>query len=274
MTTLAQFQRRFAAAVRSHKDAVSDCGIIGAGLAPAQRLGIYRNHHRISLGEALSRNFTATAATIGEDAFDILRRDFIARFPPMTPCLVDYGAGFPDFLARDARLTALPYLQDIARLDWALNRAQQAADAEIFTAQHLAALQETDLSALIVTPHPSLSLIRSPFPLLRIWQLAQRENDAGGPDAGETDEATGISLDDGGCNLLIWRRDGDVTRGEIDDEAADVMAALIAGKSLGEASLRLAPERLPQFIAGCVLAGTFLPPSPTDGAQEGVDLAS
>ncbi|MET1028837.1 MAG: putative DNA-binding domain-containing protein [Dongiaceae bacterium] len=251
MTSLAELQHRFAGAVRGiegDERRIAELGIVGAGLAPARRLGIYRNHHRISLGEALTRTFAATAATIGAEAFEVLHHDFVAGFPPMAPCLVEYGAAFPDFLAQDRRLAALPYLADLARLDWALHRAQQAVEAEVFTAQHLAGLQETGLAALVLKPHPSFSLLRSSFPLLRIWRLAE----------GETEEA--VSLDEGGCNLLIWRRDGVVTRGEIDDATAHVIAALIAGTSLGEATVSLAPDLLPQFIAGLLLAGTFRAP--------------
>ena len=40
MTSLARLQHQFAAAVRGKQDDAGDCGIAGARLAPAQRLGI------------------------------------------------------------------------------------------------------------------------------------------------------------------------------------------------------------------------------------------
>ena len=44
------------------------------------------------------------------------------RCPPQ-PVLAEYGAGFPDFVADYEPARGLPYLADVARLDWALNVA-------------------------------------------------------------------------------------------------------------------------------------------------------
>jgi hypothetical protein len=239
---LAELQRDFAQAVRGDAAAVAQLGIDPAGLTAERRIGVYRNHHRISLAAALAANFPTVAKVIGEEAFQVLAVSYVALDPPRDSRVAAYGSGFPAFLERDPRSQSLVYLGDVARLDWALNVADRADDAAGFAPEHLAGVE--DLAALRFKPHPSLTLLASPYPLLRIRDVA----------AGR---AEGVSLDSGGVDLMVWRRAGEATCIPLDRSAFSFVRALADGQTLGAATRDLPPARLPELLAELVLSDAF-----------------
>ena len=244
---LAELQRNFARAVRGDALAVPHIGIDAAGLNAERRVAVYRNHHRISLAGALAANFPTVTKVIGEDAFQALALSFLTIDPPRDACVGAYGSGFPAFLESDLRSQSLVYLGDVARLDWAQNIAERADDIATFAAEHLVQLDAASLEALRLKPHPSVTLLSSLYPLLRIREVA----------AGT---AEGVSLDSGGVDLMIWRKAGLVTCIALDRAAFGFVRALTNGQTLAEAAEGLAPERLPELLAQCVLSDAFLAP--------------
>ena len=246
---LAELQRDFARAVRGDALAAQQLDINSAGLNAERRIAVYHNHHRISLAGALAANYPTVAKVVGEPAFQALAASFIALDPPREPSLAAYGAGFAAFLEEDARARSLPYLADVARLDWARNLAERADDLAVFGPQHLASLNEARLTSLTLAPHPSLTLLSSPFPLLRIRDLA----------AGATED--GVSLDQGGVHLMIWRAGGAISCADLEPPVHRFVESLASGKSLAEAAQYLTPERLPDVLAATVLSGAFLAPT-------------
>ena len=244
---LAELQRDFVRALRGDALAIRELEIEAAGIGADRRVAVYRNHHRISLAGALAANFPTVVQVIGEQAFDALASSFLAIDPPRDTCVAAYGAGFPAFLESDPRARSLIYLGDVARLDWAMNLAERADDVAAFTSAHLAALDEAQLENLRLKPHPALTLLSSPYPLLRIRDVA----------AGVEE---GISLDEGGIDLMIWRKAGAVTRAALDRAAFDFVQALANGRTLAEATQGIAPQRLPDLLAHYVLSDAFRAP--------------
>lgn len=242
---LAELQRDFARAVRGDALAVPRLGIDPGALNAERRVAVYRNHHRISLATALAANFPIVVKVIGEDAFQALALSYLAIDPPREPSLAAYGAGFPAFIEGDPRAQSLVYLGDVARLDWALNVAERADDLPSFSAHCLSEIDPEQLGALRLKPHPSLTLLSSLYPLLGIRDVA----------AGR---AEGVSLDAGGVDLLIWRRDCAPVCMPLDPAATRFIRALVEGQTLSEATESLPPDRLPGLLAEIVLGGAFL----------------
>jgi hypothetical protein len=46
-----------------------------------------------------------------------MARSYVALAPPSSPIMLDYGAGFPDFIGAFEPAKCLPYLQDVARIE-------------------------------------------------------------------------------------------------------------------------------------------------------------
>src|ERR1700683_4968067 len=100
-----------------------------AGDDGALRLAIYRNTAFATLVNALRLSFPAVQRLVGADFFEAAAQQFIRASLPTSAYLNDYGADFPGFLSHFAPAAGLVYLGDVARLEWAVNRALHAGDA-------------------------------------------------------------------------------------------------------------------------------------------------
>ncbi len=196
--------------------------IDGCGLASAARLRIHRNNTLFGLTEALRTSFPAVARLVGDRFFDFAADRFIRGAPPREPRLANYGAGFPAFLAGFEPARTLPYLPDIARLEWAVNLAYNAPDEAPLAPAALVDLAPDAYPRLRLALHSSCRLVRSGFPIKRIW-LANRP--------GAETEGT-IDLAEGGATLLVMRREFEVVLIEIEPAEHDFLASLRDGGTI------------------------------------------
>jgi hypothetical protein len=74
------------------------------------------------LTEALKDAFPAVHRIVGPEFFQAMARAYIVLEPPRSPILLDYGAGFPDFIGEFEPAAVLPYLADVARIERAWRR--------------------------------------------------------------------------------------------------------------------------------------------------------
>jgi hypothetical protein len=137
-----------------------------------------------------------------------------------------YGDGFPDFLAGFEPAQPLPYLPDMARLEWARLGALHAADADPVPRETLAAVRPALMPLARCAVHPSFRFVVSPWPVDRIWAMHQ-------PDwpAGET-----VSLDEGGASVLICRPADRVEMARVDRGTLSLLFALDMGQTLETAA--------------------------------------
>ena len=129
MPTLHELQSRFAAAVVDSDASELAGSIIDDAPGAAARLGIYVDHFRVTLIDALVATFPIVQQLVGEAFFQAVARRYVRATPPAHPCLFAYGGDFPDFLERLPEVRSLAYLPHVARLEWAINEAWHAPDA-------------------------------------------------------------------------------------------------------------------------------------------------
>ncbi len=170
------------------------------GLDPRRRLQVHRNNTLITLTDALGAVYPVVRRLVGDDFFAHVARGFIERAPPASGTLIDYGAGLADYLGGLDAAAGLPYLPDVARLEWAWHDSFHAADAPPLDPARLAALPRERLPGARFSLHPAARLIRSSWPVGRIW-IAHGDPDRP-PDS--------VSLDEGPDYLLVLRPDYDV----------------------------------------------------------------
>lgn len=199
--------------------------VVGDTIPAGARLGVYRHHVFESLASALAATFPTVQALVGPDFFRSLARAFVRQALPAQPVLTEYGGGFPAFIAGYAPARDLPYLPDVARLDWLLNVAFHAPAGRGLDAGDLATIPAERLPSMSISLGAGAVLISSPYPLDRIWEASQ-------PDAaGET-----VDLNSGGANLLVLRRPEDAAFVSLSAGEAAFVAALVEGQSLERAS--------------------------------------
>lgn len=140
MTGLLETQRAFAAELRRDSAAAACLDVVGAAPARRARLAIYRRSVEAARVEALAATYPITRALIGEACFQQVASHHARAFPSGSGDLNDYGGEFAGFLAGQALLAGLPYLPDVARLEWAMLEVARAPDAARFDFDALASV--------------------------------------------------------------------------------------------------------------------------------------
>jgi hypothetical protein len=218
----------------------------GDGLEPAARLEIYRHHVFTTLTAALSAAFPVVCRLVDERFFSFAADRYIRVQPPDGPCLFEYGASLPDFLADFEACRHLRYLPDVARLEWALHAAVFAEDAAPMDPAALHGVPAEDLAHLVLRLDPSLALVASPWPIDRIWRANQ-------PDA---DPGVTVDLAAGGVRLEVRRLGDDPVFRLIDAPTFAFRRALLDGDHL-EAAATAALEEDAAFDLTAAIRALF-----------------
>ncbi|HEV2613614.1 MAG TPA: DNA-binding domain-containing protein [Gammaproteobacteria bacterium] len=138
---------------------------------------IYHNNFLVSHTKALREIYPAVYRLIGQECFENTAAVYIPQHLSESYKLQDYGKLFPDFLQKFLPLQSLPYLSDVARLEWAIH--------EIF-------YEKDDMLS-------ATRFINSVYPVLSIWELCREEES----------EKT-LDLSKGGENILLRRKNREI----------------------------------------------------------------
>ncbi|HTR84001.1 MAG TPA: DNA-binding domain-containing protein [Reyranella sp.] len=234
--------RELQAAVAAHLDGQASAVLDELVIGPAARLRVHRHHVRDSLATALAATFPTVQALVGEDFFKGMARAYVGGALPTQPVLAEYGESFADFVGAYEPARRLAYLTDTARLDWALNVAFHAASTPRLSTADLSAVEVEQLPGRGLFMAPGSALIRSAYPIDRIWAAAQ-PGAAGGT----------VDLAEGAACLLVLRRPDDAGFIRLSEGEAAFVSALASGAPLeGAAEAAFAVE--PGFELSAVFA--------------------
>lgn len=225
MHELANLQHAFAEVLKGGEasEALLQTLAQGEALPPQARLGLYRNSVTGVLTHTLSEQYSVCERLVGEVFFAGMAAYYIRQTASNSPDLNDYGAGFADFIAGFEHAQGLPYLADVARLEWAWQRAYfgpvEAQDVASIIASNL----EANQVGVKLQLDASSSLISSNYPILAIWQSNQ-------PGAAEPP----IRLDQGGDKLLVGRFKGEQQIVSVSEANWQLLSLMQQGVSLAE----------------------------------------
>ncbi len=255
--SLLEVQRALLASLAEGRHGAAASLVLADGLEAAARLSIYRNTAMSTLTGALRLTFPAVLKLVGEEFFEGAARAFIDRHPARGAWLDEYGAAFTSFIAQFPPASSVPYLPDVARLEWAISRALHAPDARAMDPARLAGLSAAQSERLRLVAHPALSLLRTDSPADAIWHAVLDGDDAA---------LASIDLTDAPVHLLIERRvqaSGEqplttVQVHRLGERAWRLTAALCAGCSLGTALQEHADADAGGVLAEHLATGRFI----------------
>ncbi|UYM18156.1 HvfC/BufC N-terminal domain-containing protein [Endozoicomonas euniceicola] len=169
---LQQLQQDFAEALHYRPSPVSKRVATGR-LAPEQLIQIYRNNFIISLSEVLEATYPCCKAVLGDECFARLARQHVLASPLKEGNISDYGEGFFDTISsQEPVLEAVPYLTDLARLEWLVDRASQpVAIAPTFPFEQLIRITEDNFSQLTLEVAEPVYFFDSLHPVASLWQM-------------------------------------------------------------------------------------------------------
>lgn len=193
---LRDVQRAFADSLIAGDAGAAD-RIRGGKLSGTQRLEVYRHNVFTNLRGALKDIFPVVHRIVGDAFFLHAADQFIRATPSRSGDLNQFGREWPAFLGDYPHAAELPYLPDVARLEWAWHECFHAGDALPLDLARLAAVAPEAHGSLVFRLHPAVRLLESAFPVLRIWQVNQEDF------AGELE----IDWERGGDALLVRREE-------------------------------------------------------------------
>src|SRR5262245_5247088 len=198
----------------------------GDGLEPDARLRIYQHHVATTLTTALESIFPVVRRLVDARFFAYAADSYVRQHPPSQPCLVEYGASLPAFLAAFPPCQPHAYLPDVARLEWAIHVARQADEARPLDVMQLSSISVETLPRLVFRFQPSVSFLASRWPIDRIWRANQ--DHAAGDGA--------VDLDGGAVRLEVRLESGDVVPHALSAPRYTFRRALADGSALEHAA--------------------------------------
>jgi hypothetical protein len=195
MASLRELQTGFADAVLAKDSTGFFREVISDGLSAERRLDVYRHNVFGRLTNALRLTYPMFHRLVGEGYFRRAAAAYIHERPSTSGDLTWFGDAFPAFLTKYPSAGELPYLPEIARLEWLCHESYHAAEHAPLMLERLANLPLKRYESLRFTLHPACRLFTSRYPVHRIWEICQPEytgNDM-------------VDLASGGVHLLIER---------------------------------------------------------------------
>jgi hypothetical protein len=248
MPTLRDIQRDVAHSLLLRGDGAALAHIADDVVDAAERFNLYRNNVAITLIGALRLAYPAVDKLVGPDFYDGAARAFIARCPPRTACLDDYGGEFPDFLAAFPAAAALAYLPDVARLEWTVNMALHAPDAPALRPDALTDLAAGEHGGVGFVPHPSVRLLSVRYPADAIWRAVLDGDEA----------ALGtIAMKIEPNWLIVQRQAAGIAVVRLDEDEASWTNRLFSGAALSEIMPGEESARFVALLADHLAGGRF-----------------
>ena len=139
--------------------------LLVGGRNAATRLAIHLHHYEVSLTAAVVGRFPATGWLVGPRRLEDAARRFVHDHPPTAPCIAEYGAQFPTFLATWPDTAHLTYVPAFADLDWHLGQLAVSIDVEAIARDRLVALKPTDLTSVGVRLQAGTYYVRASWPI-------------------------------------------------------------------------------------------------------------
>lgn len=225
MPGLREIQEAFAAAVLDDPDTAFSTLLTDRRYPGARLLQVYRNNVRTSLTNALQAVYPVVTQLVGAAFFAYAADSYLRRYPSRSGNLHDFGGEFAEFLRVFPAAMKLAYLPHVAHLEWAWHRAFHGADHAPLIPATLSAVPAELHGAIVFLLHPTARLVKSDYPVLRLWQIHQ-------PDYTGSQQ---IDLAAGGDYLLVVRPRETVHIVPLDRGEYALLQSLARGATLAEA---------------------------------------
>ena len=243
--SLRQLQQHFSSAMLANEPAAQQAIAALApwldtshGLSAAAHLGIYRSSIHGQFTDALGELFPVCRRLVGERLFAALCLPYIHEQRSASADLGAFGSDFSAHIAAEVAshqgLAGLPYLADVARLEWAWHQVFHGSDQGPFDHQALAQVPAGSQGQLCFQLPLASRLISSDYPIHTIWQHNQPD---WRPEPGEDER---IDLDAGGVALLLWRNGSEMRLDPLTADQHQLLSLLASGVDLDQLNRQLA----------------------------------
>lgn len=250
--SLPDLQSRFIAAIfdREQRAPAAELVCDHAELDAAQRVGIYRNSVHGVLLQYLGSLYEVCQQLVGEEFFARLSDEYVDHAPPTRPFLAEYGGGLAAFMRQHPALQSMPWLADVAQLEWARHQAWNAVNQPASDFTQIMMLDEEKQASLCFQMPVSAQLVHSAYAVHQVW-LAHQPEDFPGKLALEN-----IQIQQP-AHVLVWRLGRKLQQAALNETGWNFLSAVQQGDTLPVLTERF-QEQLPGLLSSAVQRGWIL----------------
>jgi Putative DNA-binding domain len=244
---LAQLQATFQAHMLRGEDGIED-EIVGDERNPVpRRLGVYSAAYVGRLVDVLGETFPAVHLALGPKLFRRCSGDFVQRHPSRFRSARAYGEELAPWLAAHLRGPRAQGLADLARFEWAVADAFDAANAVALAPGSLAGIDPADWPRLQFTFSPTLQRLNVTSNAVAWWKFAcaaQPRPSRWRPTCTQ--------------HWLVWRQDLAVCYRRLSQTETQALDAARAGSCFGELCARLSSNQAARLLHDWFTAGLIV----------------
>ena len=183
--SLADVQRWFKSRIQpapGGADSGAVSPLVGSG---QERLAVYTGGYLARYEQALTEAYEALRHIIGREQFHQLTHAYAQRHPSKDYNLSFVGRELTNFLTTYSLSHTLPFLPDLARLEWQVCQAFHAFDQPPMDPAQLSLLSLEEWEKTRLVFQSSVGLVSSAWPILDLWaaRTTPRSSWIGGPRA-------------------------------------------------------------------------------------------
>jgi len=195
-----------------------------AGVDANTRLAVYRDGYPARIVDALRNVYPAIAKICGTGSFAALAQRYIRENDIEAVSLNQIGAQFPTHCERDPLMAELPFLADLAALEWSALCALHCAESPPIDPAVFGAWNMDDWERVVLRFQVSARVMRSRWPIHDLWAARDMPRD-------EID----IAIEARPQDVLIHRRGYEVECRLLHAAEAIALNVLLTAAPLGEA---------------------------------------
>lgn len=192
--------------------------IIGEELADAKtRLAVYHHAYRTRLIDVLAVNYPKLNEILGTEIFHDLSEQYLYHHPSNFKSARWFGDKLPFYLRTIPPYSKEPYWAELAKLEWTMTLAFDAADCQALTENSLLSLTAEEWPNLTFKKHPSVYMLEMNYDICTFWQNKFI------PD-----------LEPQTQQILVWRQDFQAYFTKLSSDEASALRSALQGKTFSD----------------------------------------
>jgi hypothetical protein len=228
--SLAELQSAMMQRILGEEDSIGlDTWIaVPSGVDAVVRLDVHRDAYPARIAASIEEAYPALANIVGAGSLANLTRRFIEAGGGRESNLNLAGQTLPTFLLKDRLIEDLPFLADLAALEWAVFECFHSAIGSRFDVTSTVDFTPEEWADARVVFRPGTTVVTSTWPIRELWESRELSR-----------SKIDVDLNNRSDRVLVYRDEYSVEVRSVDRVEALALAHLLEGKSLGHLMVEL-----------------------------------